>query len=254
MTRYLRFTIYAPLSSWGEIAVGESRGSWDRPSRSAILGLLGAALGVTREDAEGQAALSSGYGVAVRLDARGSALEDYHTVQTASASQVKKRKPATRAELLDDGDLETILSRRAYRQDAISTVAVWMRPGARWNLEALSSALRRPAFILYAGRRANALGVPLAPDVVEADTLRECLRTRTLSRFGAAGIRLRKRFEMAAAPEVSYDIDDGIASGFDELRRELRRDASPDRLRWQFSERVVATAIGDPAPVSGEAP
>ena len=30
MTGFLLFTLYAPLASWGEIAVGETRGSWDR--------------------------------------------------------------------------------------------------------------------------------------------------------------------------------------------------------------------------------
>ena len=46
MTDYLLLRLYGPLASWGEIAVGESRHSAVQPSRSALLGLLGAALGI----------------------------------------------------------------------------------------------------------------------------------------------------------------------------------------------------------------
>ena len=80
--------------------VGESRGSWDRPSRSAILGLLGAALGITREDQAGHDALDAGYGIAIRLDSAGTTLSDYHTAQTVAASAMRKARPRTRAQLL----------------------------------------------------------------------------------------------------------------------------------------------------------
>lgn len=113
MTDFLLFTLYAPLASWGDIAVGESRGSWDRPSRSAVLGLLGAALGIMREDQAAHEQLQAGYGVAVRADAVGATLSDYHTAQTVAASAVRKARPRTRAELLACADRETILSRRA---------------------------------------------------------------------------------------------------------------------------------------------
>ena len=71
MTEFLLLTLYAPLASWGDIAVGEVRGSWDRPSRSAVLGLVAAALGVDRADQAAHDALDVGYGVAVRQDAAG---------------------------------------------------------------------------------------------------------------------------------------------------------------------------------------
>ncbi|HEV2643569.1 MAG TPA: CRISPR-associated protein Cas5, partial [Candidatus Elarobacter sp.] len=78
MTDFLLFTLYAPLSSWGDIAVGEMRGTWDRPSRSAVLGLVAAALGLLRDDQAAQEALDGGFGVATRLDASGAPSADYH--------------------------------------------------------------------------------------------------------------------------------------------------------------------------------
>ena len=81
MADYLVFRLYGPLASWGEIAVGESRHSAAYPSRSALIGLLGAALGIERDDEAGQQALAAGYRFGVKLHAAGHPLRDYHTVQ-----------------------------------------------------------------------------------------------------------------------------------------------------------------------------
>ena len=57
MTDYLIFRLYAPLASWGEAAVGETRPTATYPGKGAVLGLLGAALGIRRDDDAGQAQL-----------------------------------------------------------------------------------------------------------------------------------------------------------------------------------------------------
>ena len=77
MPAYLTFALVAPLASFGGIAVGERRGGWDRPARSAVLGLLGACLGVEREDDAAQAALAADYGLALLCHAPGRLLPDY---------------------------------------------------------------------------------------------------------------------------------------------------------------------------------
>jgi len=254
VTDFLLLTIYAPLASWGEIAVGETRGSWDRPSRSALLGLLGAALGLLRDDQAAHDALGAGYGVAVRADAVGAPLSDYHTTQTTGAAAVKRARPRTRAELLAAGERETILSRRAYRQDALATVALWARADARWSLEGLADALRRPVFVPYAGRKANALGVPLAPEIVSAATLADALAMRAV---GPRGLDARRLVgDRRWGTEVSHDMirpDDGFASGLQPFRREVRRDVPRHRTRWQFDERIVDVGLLGAAPQPGGA-
>ncbi|MEY3760994.1 MAG: hypothetical protein RIR39_2485, partial [Pseudomonadota bacterium] len=77
----LVFRLYGPMASWGEIAVGESRHTANYPSKSAIIGLLGAALGIARDDEETQIQLQQGYSLAVELWTAGSLLRDYHTTQ-----------------------------------------------------------------------------------------------------------------------------------------------------------------------------
>ena len=62
MPEFLTFALAAPLAAMGEIAVGERRGGWDSPGRSAILGLIAGCLGLEREDEAAHAALETGYG------------------------------------------------------------------------------------------------------------------------------------------------------------------------------------------------
>jgi CRISPR system Cascade subunit CasD len=172
---------------------------------------------------------------------------------------VRKARPRTRAALLSCGERETILSRRAYRQDAVATVALWARAAAHWTLHELAEALRRPAFVLYAGRKASALGMPLAPVVRSAATLADALveygATRgaldgapSSSRTAVASVWSRLRPPGGWGREVSHDHirpGDDFASGLESYRRDVRRDVPTHRSRWQFAERVVAVGLLD---------
>jgi len=242
MTEFLLLTLYAPLASWGEIAVGELRGSWDRPSRSALLGLLGAALGITREDQDAHDALNAGYGVAVRLDAPGTPMVDYHTAQTVAASVLKKARPSTRKQMLEAGDKETILSWRTYRADSLSTVAIWAHGQPRWSLSEVEAALRRPQFALFAGRKSNPFGLPLCPKIVAAETLADALAQRPADSAAIDVLRLKPKSGWVG--EVAHDAADDINTGFTVRRRETRRDGKPHRTRWQFEDRTVVISDG----------
>ena len=79
--RFLLFTYYAPMMAMGEIAPGERRMAFSRPARSAVLGLVAAALGLRRDD-RAHADLERGLGYAVRTDSAGRPFTDYHTAQT----------------------------------------------------------------------------------------------------------------------------------------------------------------------------
>lgn len=252
MSDFLSFSICAPLASWGEIAVGEVRDSLDRPTRSAVLGLLAGALGVDRADDAAQVALERGYGVAVRALETGAPMRDYHTTQTAPAAAVKRHRPATRRELLScvaPETPETIVSTRTYRQGSLSVIVLWARPGdaARWSLAELATALRAPHFVPYAGRKANALGLPTGAEVIAAESLAAAMqasegrlveRLQMLADMGAGWLRRRAAWSL----EVHHDHleADGIAAGALDNRVSMtRRDGVADRGRWQFSERRV---------------
>ena len=147
---YLVFQLQAPLSAWGETAVGEFRPTANYPSESALLGLLAAALGIRRKEENVHAALRSGYGFAIGVLCSGRLLRDYHTAQVPGRVSLKNRPHNSRRDELNlpKDELNTILSTRDYRQDAASLVAVQMRNGAPYALSDVAQALAKPRFTL----------------------------------------------------------------------------------------------------------
>lgn len=250
MAAMVLFTLWAPMAAMGDIAVGERRGGFDRPGRSAVTGLVAAALGLDRDDAEAQAALDAGYALALRVLAPGSLLQDYHTIQAPAA-----RKGAawpTRAAALAADRVETLLSLRDYRLDPVVDVALVARDGARWAPEALARALRRPVFTLYFGRKACPLGLPPHPLTVEAtrladafaalDGARPAPERDVLARLGlgdASGTLYADR-------DLGPDGADLLAGDYRVQRIERRRDRAVSRRRWQFALRdeIVARPAG----------
>lgn len=170
--RFLVFQLIAPLASWGDVAVGQYRGSRDAPGESALVGLLGAALGVQRDDEPAHAALRDGYALAVGTVDSGSLLRDYHTAQVPGRSDLKGRLQRTRRDELaiPKHQLNTILSTRDYRQGGEWMVAVQAMHGAPHELAALERALREPRFVLYLGRKSCPPAAPLAPKIIDADS------------------------------------------------------------------------------------
>jgi CRISPR system Cascade subunit CasD len=112
-------------------------------------------------------------------------------------------------------------------------------------LEDLKQALERPVFALYAGRKANALGLPVGPVIVEAESLAAAFALRP-PRPSEEAFEVLDRLKPRNAwgREVAHDpLPHGIASGLTAVRSETRRDASPQRDRWQFAERTVAIGL-----------
>lgn len=237
MPAYLTLALAAPLGAMGELAVGERRSGWDRPGRSAVLGLVAACLGLDRADEAAHRDLEQGYGLAMRIECCGPLLADYHTAQVPPRR--RNRRFATRAEELAADDLETILSRRDYRADLLVLCAVWTRAGARWPLDALADALTAPRFVPYLGRKACPLGLPMKPMLAEHDDPVAALGTR------AADGPERGLVESVRAPVIVLDRAD-LPSGVRVSRIELRRDALVSRARWQFAlrEEAVITLEG----------
>ena len=121
-----------PLQSYGDEASYERRTTGDAPSKSAIVGLVAAALGYHRNDPRITALNDLVY--AVRRDQVGQTLTDFHLVEW---------KPKTRK-----------LTYRDYLQDAVFVVALASEDEEL--IYQIEWAIRHPKFQLYLGRRANA--------------------------------------------------------------------------------------------------
>jgi CRISPR system Cascade subunit CasD len=245
--RYLLFQVYAPLVSWGEIAVGGERRSHRYPPRSAIIGLMAAALGLRREDEDGQMKLSNSVGIAIKLYSGGTALKDYHTTQVPKSD--KKSIYHSRSMELSAGDdkIGTILSNREYRCDSLSVIAVYLRRnGPEFALEKIMGALKKPHFHLYLGRKSCVPALPLAPEIIEAISLKEAFASADPifpSSISNSAPEWRRKLHEAFPNKVLYEAnlsyfwDEEIESGFSVLQTVERYDQPLSRKRWQFSPR-----------------
>jgi len=169
MNHFLVFRIYAPMMSFGEVAVGESRSSANWPTRSAIFGMVAAALGILRDEEKKLQNLSESLRLGLCRRIPGSILRDYHTVQMPSQKDVPKKTGLfTRKQELErePDSLNTMLSTREYLCDAVFDAVL---QGDLLQLKEIQKSLLQPKFTLYLGRKSCPLGLPLGPELFEAE-------------------------------------------------------------------------------------
>lgn len=229
---YLIFQLHGPLASWGTPAVGEVRPTSDHPGRSALIGIVAAALGIRRDDAAGQQALAESVVFGVKQITPGSFIRDFHTVQVPKRN--RNRQYATRKEEMafSSDRLNTIISRREYRCDGLWYVAVSLTPQSDWSLEDITEALRCPVFTLYLGRKSCPPAAPLAPSIVRnAEGLAEAFsvgfpdfhpsQTRYLGTRGAVDYFWEGEAGDVVVQDTRFPEDDVVS-----------------RERWQFRDRA----------------
>lgn len=244
---YLLFRLYGPMASWGEIAVGEARHTGVKPSKSALIGLLAAALGIDRDDEERQQALTDGYHFAIKMVSAGQLLRDYHTAQ-APRSKGRFRYRTRRDELVVGKELlGTVLSSREYRTDAQALVAVRAFDQACWGLDELSHALKYPRFHLYLGRKSCPIGAPLNSQIISTDGYRSALdgyepgvllmdlpEWETQQRWLAEDTQSRYFWEGEMGDFSKQDE----SFRHEQVQQFSRYDQPLSRSRWQFQPRV----------------
>ncbi|MFI8963079.1 type I-E CRISPR-associated protein Cas5/CasD [Streptomyces sp. NPDC053493] len=143
----LLLRLAGPLQSWGTHSHFNERDTAPFPTRSAIIGLLAAALGRQRHEPIDDLTQLS---LTVRTDRPGVLLRDLHTVggglpakATVTTAEGKKRS----------GHHTTLLTHRTYLADAAFTVALTHPDGNHPILHTCAQALTRPQWPLYLGRR-----------------------------------------------------------------------------------------------------
>lgn len=246
---YLLFRLYGPLASWGDIAIGESRHSFHGPTKSAVMGLVAAALGVRREEETQHLRLNREYQMASALRSRGQLLRDYHTVQ-APDSVGKFTYRSRRDELVVGKDrLGTVLSGREYRSDALAWVALRAEEGAPYTLEQISDALREPVFTLYLGRKSCPLAAPLDPQIIPAEGFFQAFeqyQPRGLSPMSEGRLRDVEKDYLCGNQAVEYCWEGALEDFASEdalVKSQLLSLTQHDRLhsrkRWQYAPRQI---------------
>lgn len=245
--RFLVFRLYGPLASWGQAAVGGDRPTGLYPTRSAIIGLLAAALGLKRTEEQALSQLNESLQIAVKQLVPSSLIRDYHTTQVPSTRRGVTH--LTRKSELSEEKLNTILSSRDYRCDGMWVVAIRLKKNKVYTLEALQKALIKPIFTLHLGRKSCPLAAPLTPKIIDTHTLKEALDTSfpPLTRsLKEDNLWLKANgwvtyFWEGDKDEFSYVSDDALD---DESRKGSVMTTQPwdnplSRIRWQFSQRIV---------------
>jgi CRISPR system Cascade subunit CasD len=183
------------MQSWGTTSRFDQRDTGKEPSKSGVIGLLAAALGIDREkwtgtDLEPLTKLSMG----VRHDRPGIPRRDYQTAGCAATGTIIKAD-GTQAK-------EGVVSDRFYLADA--TFLVGMQGDDRALLERCNAALRDPVWPLALGRKSY---VPSEPIWLENGLQDAPLKTALAQWPWIASPR--KWEEPPEMLLVSYDSEDG---------------------------------------------
>lgn len=123
----LLLRLAAPMQSWGVGSKFDRRSTENTPSKSAIIGMVAASLGMQRN--EDISNLRNALCFGVRTDREGILLRDYHTVKSEKSAYV---------------------TNRYYLCDAVFLAGL---QGDEALLKEIEFALNRPAYPLFLGRR-----------------------------------------------------------------------------------------------------
>lgn len=161
----LLLRLVGPMQSWGTTSRFDQRDTGKEPSKSGVVGLLAAAMGIDRENwiaLEPITRLSMG----VRHDRPGILKREYQTAGCAESDSIIKAD-GTQS---NDG----VVSHRFYLADAAFLVA--LAGNDRALLERLHAALRDPVWPLALGRKSYVPSEPIWMEHVVLDaSLREAL-------------------------------------------------------------------------------
>jgi CRISPR system Cascade subunit CasD len=145
-TVYLR--LQGPMQAWGGQARLVYRDTDRIPGKSGVLGLLCAALGLSRAAAGAVLPRLRALRMAVRVDHPGCLQTDYHTVGALVGNMAAEGKLKITA---TSGEKETLVSQREYLADADFLVALHGDPA---TVSECAHALQNPVWPLFLGRKA----------------------------------------------------------------------------------------------------
>lgn len=189
----LLLRLVGPMQSWGTTSRFDQRDTGKEPSKSGVIGLLAAALGIDREnwtDLEPLTRLTMG----VRHDRQGVPKRDYQTAGCARGDTIIKAdgKPSR------DG----VVSHRFYLADAAFLVG--LEDDDRTLLDKAHAALRNPVWSLALGRKSY---VPSEPVWIE-DAVQDAPLRDVLARWSWVAAP-RKWEEPPEKLLVSFESEDG---------------------------------------------
>lgn len=165
MTEFLILRLQGVFQAWGGHTFEDYRPSEAFPTRSGLVGLLGACLGIDRRDTKGLSELSQSFRYAARADGKDwniRKITDYHTVLEPRLVPGSTRGGA-------------VVSQREYLCDAQFTTGVEFYSNSEFDLQTVHQAVCYPVYTPSLGRRSCPLGQPLFHSILHAADLHSAL-------------------------------------------------------------------------------
>ena len=214
MSDSLAFLIDAPMQSWGASSKFQRRETESWPTKSALIGVIAAAIGIDKlspDEAEQLAPLAAlGFSVfRWPKDHPSIRLSDFHTIGGGYDKTDAGEKLHIPRKAGDGSPFGTVITRRTYLTDA-RFIAVFQ--GERATLERISASLIDPVWGVWFGRKTCIPAMPLLP--VIAGTPREAL-AKLLQELGEeqAGADQLEGLTESDGPGVWYQADQPVAFG-----------------------------------------
>ncbi|MDA1278312.1 MAG: type I-E CRISPR-associated protein Cas5/CasD [Verrucomicrobia bacterium] len=206
----LALLLDGPMQSWGHTSRFERRTTALHPTRSGVLGIIAAALGIDKhapDEAAQLARLDALRVITVKFDKRDrrgrelpiQRLEDYHTVTGIRRASGKVDKDAT------------VQTYRHYLLDARFGVMIEGPPAL---LEEIAAALRNPKWGVWLGRKCC---LPASPVLVAPPGERAVVWAALLQRAGYPGTATEEQFDRVlevTASESGADMIEDKPVGF----------------------------------------
>ena len=149
----LLIRLKGPMQSWGSRSRFNLRSTEPYPTKSGVIGMIAAALGMARTEPLDR---FRGLRFGVRVDQPGLLLDDFHTAHNDAGESMP-------------------LSHRHYLSDAVFLAAL-EDPDGDLRLREYADALAAPHFPLFLGRRSCPPDGPVATWIVDGD-LEDALRS-----------------------------------------------------------------------------
>lgn len=161
--------LQGPMMSFADKGFGQLREEGEAPSRSAVIGIVAAAMGLER-GSERLLELHNQLRVHVARIRSGALLVDYHTVLTAGYDEpdpARLRREGAKG--------NPTLTWRSYHCD--THFIAFVESSNQTLLNECSRALHNPVYTGFLGRRSCPPSVPLQPQPIQAESLSEAFTT-----------------------------------------------------------------------------
>lgn len=178
MREFLIVKLQGAMQAWGEHTFEDYRPSHIFPTRSAVVGLLGACLGIDRADIQSRTDLNASFELTVRADRRKVQKEQFGQIKEKT---LKMQKMTDYHTVLDARKVngtprsDAIVSYREYLCDAEFTLALDFRSNAVFSLEKVKAAIQKPYYTPFLGRRSCPIQRPLFENVILAEGAQQAL-------------------------------------------------------------------------------